>query len=189
MKYHAIGEQAPDGPGTDNVGITMLNATRDDANPSRLLVFVTVENYRRATAEVNIELEVYLDGNLQDVADVKGREVSKDDEKALRIAPRQLQDRLIPAILTEPKRDRPGQESAVFIVPDVADKANVVLRAVLRGAQGPLSTRRRRLACCWRHPQGTHSRRRIGESPAATLLRSLGDAKNGDDDPTWTPTP
>jgi hypothetical protein len=132
VKYHAIGDQAPDGPGTDNVGITMLNATRDDTNPSRLLVFVTVENYRRTTAEVNIELEVYHDGNLRDVADVKGREVSKDDDKMLRIARRQLEP-VDPGNPDGAKRDRPGQESAVFVVPDVADKANVVLRAVLRG--------------------------------------------------------
>ena len=59
LRYHRIGEAEGQ---ADNVGLVTLNAVRDERDPSRLLVFAQVANFRATEAAVRLELDVTVDG-------------------------------------------------------------------------------------------------------------------------------
>src|SRR5262249_5073711 len=109
VEYHKVGED------NDNVGIVTLNATREPDAPGHLLVFAEVANFRSEPANLQVELEVFVNGAVQDIykpqdADGGGRlgarkEVPVDETKP-----------------DGPKRYVPTRGTFTFSVRDVNDQ-------------------------------------------------------------------
>src|SRR5262249_36113538 len=60
LHMHLIGEPGADK--VDNVGIVTMNAVRDDLDPTKIQVLVSVHNYRSKEAAVKVSLDVLIDG-------------------------------------------------------------------------------------------------------------------------------
>ncbi|HZT83407.1 MAG TPA: VWA domain-containing protein [Gemmataceae bacterium] len=136
-QYHAVGQPAPDG--TDNVGLVTLNAVRDDKDPTRLVVFASVRNYRKEEAAVTVELEVLVNGELVKVYE-KG-EPDDDDRggdqptRPLRVPARVVRDEAAAEGRAEKDagpRDVPGERSTSFKVVGLDERSNAVLHARLK---------------------------------------------------------
>jgi len=130
MEYHAMGE--PGREAADNIGLVTLNAARDDRDPSRLLVFAQVANFRSVDARVQVELEVLVNGGLQKIyapQRLDGKEGTDDGPRT--IAGR----RLVPieeGNENGPKHELIGRGTFTFIVSDLDERANVVVHARLK---------------------------------------------------------
>jgi hypothetical protein len=130
VQYQAIGEPGPEA--ADNVGLVTLNAARDDRDPGRLLVFAQAANYRSVDSQVRVDLEVYVNGQLQRVYDpqrLDGKEGFDDQPRTVRGR------KLVP--IEEGKDDGPKHEliargTFTFLVSDLDERANVVLHARLK---------------------------------------------------------
>jgi hypothetical protein len=118
LNYHRVGSPGP--AAVDNVGIVTFNAVRDEANPSRLQVFVRVLNYRANPVEVTVELE----WRVGDQADLK----LKDQAVSL---PRRHYN--APEDKNEPVEDVPGEGAVTFDLEDVDEASQVLLHARLKG--------------------------------------------------------
>jgi hypothetical protein len=132
VQYLAIGEPGPEG--SDNVGLVTFNATRDDRDPGRLLLFAQVANYRAVDAPVQVELEVYVNGELQPSKIYRPQRL--DGKEGFDEGPRTIPARkLVPVEEGKedgPKRDVPGRGTFTFLVSDVDERANVVMHARLK---------------------------------------------------------
>jgi hypothetical protein len=123
VRYRAIGQ--PEREAADNVGIVALSASRDDRDPGRLLVFARVNNYRTAEASVQIELEVFANGELKEIC------APQADGGNGRIDGRKL----VPVDDGNPdgpKRDQVSHAAFMFVVNDVDDRSDVVMHAKLK---------------------------------------------------------
>jgi hypothetical protein len=105
----------------DNVAIVTFNALRDDEDPSKLQVFVRAMNFRPASVNAKILLEVLVNGKLQGIKDsplfLPARKVESIPESGKE----------------EPSlRDTPGEAAATFQLTDLDDRANLVLHARLQ---------------------------------------------------------
>jgi hypothetical protein len=121
VEYHAMGD------GSENVGIVTLNAARDDRDPGRILVFAQVANYRMEAAPVQIELEVFVNGALKDIY----KPQAGDGNEGGHIEARKS----VPVDEGKPegpRRDVPGRGTFTFVVSDVDEQADVIMRARLK---------------------------------------------------------
>lgn len=119
VQFHAAGK-----PGTDvnNVGIVGFSANRDEFDPTRLLVFVRLLNFRPADVRAKLEVQVFIDGKLS-----KAYEQTADLTKRVFEA-----DKLNDAgEVVVAGKDRPGEATATFEVLDLDDRQEVVIRARL----------------------------------------------------------
>jgi len=121
MQYQAMGE------GGDNVGIVTLNAARDERELGRLLVFAQVANYRSDDVKVQIELEVFVNGQPRDIYKPQAADGNNDGTIDKR--------RSVP--VEDSKPDGPRREvisrgTFTFVVSDVDDRADVVMHAKLK---------------------------------------------------------
>jgi hypothetical protein len=125
MQFHAIGQP---GPGSvDNVAIVAFNAVRDDKDARKLQVLTRIANYRDHPAQVNVDLEVIVNGKASDP-------IAPDEPKGpLSLPPRTVAPE---AGAPEGKRDLAGEGYVTFQINDVDERANVVLHAQLRDVDG-----------------------------------------------------
>ncbi|MFO0843831.1 MAG: VWA domain-containing protein, partial [Gemmataceae bacterium] len=117
LTYHRVGAAGADV--VNNVGIVGLNLVRDEKDPSKVLAFVRVSNYRREPAEVVLELEWRGAGqgefNLsEERLSLPGRYVEPGDPQKKR-----------------PPRDVPGEVGHKFYL-DLDEGAEAVLHARLK---------------------------------------------------------
>src|SRR5207244_3157001 len=130
VQYQAIGE--PGREAADNVGLVTLNAARDDRDPGRLLIFAQAANYRSVDAQVQVELELFVNGELLKIYQPQ----RLDGREGFDAEPRTIRGRkLVP--VEEGKEDGPKRElitrgTFTFLVSDVDERANVVLHARLK---------------------------------------------------------
>ena len=125
VQYHPAGR--PGREEVDNLAVVTLNAVRDDRDPTKLLVFCRLMNYRAREAQVKVELEVFVDGRPREVRDPADGKQPLLPARKLEPAEDGKED--------GPRRDVPGEGYVTFQVTDVDDRANVVLHALLRGAK------------------------------------------------------
>jgi hypothetical protein len=121
LSYHRAGMAGAEG--ADNLGIVALNAVRDEQDPSRVLVFARVLNFRPDSAEVHVELEWRAPGkegfSLREAQLLlSGRTTSPGDPER-----------------NEPPAELPGEGVATFDLGDIDDAGGVVVHARLRGVQ------------------------------------------------------
>jgi hypothetical protein len=114
LRLHAVGKPGPD---VNNIGLTGLSAARDEYDPTRLFVTGRVQNFRLRPADVRLELQMLIDGQLQKSYD---------------------RSATLPARVAEPisaanpaGRDTPGDATLTFEIADVDDRREVVLLARL----------------------------------------------------------
>jgi hypothetical protein len=128
-----------DGPAVvNNVALVAFNALRDDTDPTKLQVFARVLNFRKEPVRTKVRLTVEVDGK---VKGIYGQDLDLEKRK-LKV------EKLSEAELTTPtgaKENKPAEpetfllqtvpseRSVTFEVPDVDDRANVVLHAQLEG--------------------------------------------------------
>ncbi len=130
VQYQAIGE--PGREAADNVGLVTLNAARDERDPGRLLVFAQVANFRSVESQVQVELEVYVNGELFKLYRPQRLDGKEGGEEGARAIPGR---KLIP--LEEGKDDGPKKEllargTFTFLVSDVDERANIIMHARLK---------------------------------------------------------
>jgi hypothetical protein len=145
VQYVAVCEPEKDG-GADNVGIVTLNASREgslfpqnarreDRDPSYLRVLARVANYRNVDAQVQLELEVFVNG--ETVPSKIYRPLRPDDEQERQEeGPRAVSGRRsVPADESKPDgptRKVPTFATFTFLLSDLDERANVVLHARLK---------------------------------------------------------
>jgi hypothetical protein len=123
MQYRAVGE--PGREAADNVGFVTLNAARDDRDPGRLLVFAQVANFRSVESRVQVELEVFVNGETQP-RDVYKPQAGEDAISGRKLVP------VDPGKPDGPKREEIRRGTYTFVVSDVDDRADVVMHARLK---------------------------------------------------------
>jgi hypothetical protein len=109
----------------DNVALATLNAVRDDRDPRRVQVFARALNFRSRETQVQVRLEVLVNGELHGIYE-------EPADRPLVLPPRTF----LPAEEGKeglPRRDQPGTGFVTFQVSDIDDRATVVLHARLKG--------------------------------------------------------
>jgi von Willebrand factor type A domain/Aerotolerance regulator N-terminal len=119
LNYHQVGKPGPES--VDNIGIVALNAVRDESGTGRVQVFARVLNFRPTAADVRVELEIRVEGELKDIQ----RELLTLPARKVRPAdqPKDEGD-------TTPD-DQPGEGAATFDLSGLDDSSRVELHARL----------------------------------------------------------
>jgi hypothetical protein len=119
FSLHTAGK--PGKENVDNVAIVNFSALRDEEDPSKLQVFVRAMNFRPASVQAKILLEIQVNGKLQGIKD-----------KSVSLPARKVEP--IPESGKEEasERDTPGEAAATFELADLDDRANLVLHARLQ---------------------------------------------------------
>jgi hypothetical protein len=128
LQFHSIGQPGPDAVG--NVALVTFNAVRDARSPNTLQALATIHNYRTRKVELRVQLDVIVNGNLE-----KSYDQPPDDQPPLVVS-----ERLVP--VAEGGQDEkeesvpqgsPGEASVHFQIPNLDDRADIVLHAHLLG--------------------------------------------------------
>lgn len=131
-RYHAIGLPGPEN--ADNIALVTLNALRNEKDPTKLQVLAGVHNYRPQEAQVKLQLEVYVNGQLQ-----KLYEEPQGDPMTLPARRVRLAELAPKGDTTDQPRqvlaDEPGEGFVTFTVSDLDERSNLVLHAKLVGVQ------------------------------------------------------
>jgi hypothetical protein len=127
VHYHMAGKAGPEN--VDNVALVTVNAVKDEADPTRLAVFVRAQNYRPRPVSTRVQVEVLVKGALKNVY-----------EKPLQITARKVAGAGEGGPEEAARPDVPGESSAEFQIPDVDERADTVIHARLvdLGDQFPL---------------------------------------------------
>ncbi|MFL5330927.1 MAG: VWA domain-containing protein [Gemmataceae bacterium] len=118
IQFHVIGQP---GPEVDNVGIVAFNASRDEYDPSRLLIYARLNNFRNKPARVKMEVNVFIDGKLEKAYD----RVVELGKRVIAMSP---ESKDAPSVIV---KDEPGEATLTFEVPDLDDRQEIVVRGRL----------------------------------------------------------
>lgn len=137
LRLHLAGN--PDREAVNNIGLVTLSATRDEKDPSKLLILANVRNFRSKPTRVKVRMQVYINGMntgtvLERIAQPQGLEGPENAEAQV---PARAILKLPP---TDGKGDpevidRPGEGLAAFELENVDDRASVLLEVTLPDVQ------------------------------------------------------
>ncbi|MBY0521839.1 MAG: VWA domain-containing protein [Gemmataceae bacterium] len=122
IQYHMAGNADPEK--TNNVGIIACSALRDETDPTRLQVFVSVRNFRAEEVKTRVELEYTVNGQrdfLPNKEFVLPARVVKEEKEDGKDTPR--------------INDTPGDASDTFELKDLDETADVTIRVRLLDVQ------------------------------------------------------
>lgn len=120
INYHIAG--VADSQKTNNVALVRFNAERDESDPTQLVVFSSLANYRASRVTARLQLDVSVNGQLRGVHE---REVALP---ARRVSRTKVQNKEDEFLVT----DEPGEMSVTFSLADIDDQAHVILHARLK---------------------------------------------------------
>ncbi len=119
MQLH-VPERKENGSG-DNVGITRFDVLRNEADPTKLQVFLRVNNFRSKPANVSISVDALAEG----------KRLIDTRQRSLAIPARQI----IAAGEGVVAKDIPGEQTLELEIPNIAENADVVLHAKINNAK------------------------------------------------------
>jgi len=133
----ASGANIVDGPAiVDNIALASFSASRDDQDPSKLLVFARILNFRRDPVKAKMSLDVIVNGQLKGAygkdVELEGRglTVQKVPDAELTKPTEQEAKDLKEAFVLQTVSH---EHSVTFEIPDIDDRSTVVLHAKLEG--------------------------------------------------------
>lgn len=124
LTFHAPEVGAPGN--ADNVGIVRFDAVRDEADPTRLQVYVRVLNFRNAPVKAGVDLDVYSAGKA--IQDVRHRDLplpARDYQAPIPDDPSP----------TNTGKDVPGESVAKFDLTGIDENSDVTLHVKLTGVK------------------------------------------------------
>ena len=105
----------------DNVGITRLDALRGEADPTKVKVFVRLNNYRNTTANVSVSVDALAEG----------KRTLDARQRTLALPARKVQFEEDGKVA----RDEPGEQTLEIEMANIPENADVVLHAKIADAK------------------------------------------------------